>query len=97
MRVLLTGTSLIKSVTMKFSAAQKQKRYPEKLKKNDLHNAMKAKNRARMEISRSKLSDFQREQYRNRDARVHHNARATKKFQLKYLRSPYMSRLYESY
>ncbi|CAF4797217.1 unnamed protein product [Rotaria sp. Silwood1] len=67
---------------MKLTAAQKQKRYRDKLKQNGRHNAMKAKNRARMKIARSKLSDFQREQYRKRDAAAHRSARAAKKFQL---------------
>ncbi|CAF3317809.1 unnamed protein product [Rotaria sp. Silwood2] len=66
---------------MKLTAAQKQKRYRDKLKQNGLHNATKAKNRARMKIARSKLSDFQREQYRKRDAAAHRSARATKKLQ----------------
>ena len=65
--------------------AQKQKRYREKLKTNGLHSAMKAKNHARMKIARRKLSDFQREQYRKRDARAHRSARAAKRFQLKHV------------
>ena len=43
---------------MKLTAAQKQMRYREILKRKDRHNAMKAKNRERMKNMRSKLSDF---------------------------------------
>jgi glycyl-tRNA synthetase alpha subunit len=48
---------------MKLTAAQKQKRYRENLKRKGRHNVMKAKHRERMKDIRSKLSDFQREQY----------------------------------
>ena len=53
---------------MKLTAAQKQKRYRENLKKKGRHNTMKAKNRERMKNMRSKLSNFQRERYLKRDA-----------------------------
>ncbi|CAF5120222.1 unnamed protein product [Rotaria magnacalcarata] len=42
---------------------------------------MKAKNRERMQNFRSKLSDFQREQYRNHDAAARKRARAASKHQ----------------
>ncbi|CAF1125761.1 unnamed protein product [Adineta steineri] len=61
---------------MKLTAAQKQKRYREKLKRKGRHNAMKAKNRERMRNMRSQLSDFEREQYRKRDATARKAARA---------------------
>ncbi len=53
---------------MKLTTAQKQKRYRENLKRKGRHNAMKAKNLERMKNMRSKLSNSQREQYRQRDA-----------------------------
>ena len=49
------------------------------MKKKGRHNEMKAKNRERMKNVRSKLSDFQREQYRRRDAAAHKNTRAANK------------------
>jgi hypothetical protein len=52
---------------MKLTTAQKQKRYRENLKRKGRHNAMKAKNLERMKNIRSKLSNFQREHYRQRD------------------------------
>ncbi len=58
---------------MKLTGAQKQKRYRENLKRKGRHNVMKAKNRERMKNMRIKLSDFQREQYRKRDATQHRN------------------------
>ncbi|CAF1145585.1 unnamed protein product [Adineta steineri] len=61
---------------MKLTAAQKQKRYRENLKRKGGHNAMKAKNRERMRNMRSQLSDFQREQSRKRDATARKAARA---------------------
>jgi hypothetical protein len=70
---------------MTLTAAQKQKRYRENLKRKGRHNAMKAKNRERMKNMRSKLSDFQREQYRKRDAAAHKNARAANKQQSRYV------------
>jgi hypothetical protein len=53
---------------MKLTAAQKQKRYGENLKRKGRHNAMKAKNRERMKNMRSKIFNFQREQYLKRHA-----------------------------
>jgi hypothetical protein len=53
---------------MKLTAAQKQKRYRENLKRKGRHNAMKAKNREIMKNVRSKTYNFQREQYLKRDA-----------------------------
>ncbi len=52
----------------KLTAAQKQKRYRENLKRKGRHNAMKAKNREIMKNVRSKTYNFQREQYLKRDA-----------------------------
>ena len=49
------------------------------MKKKGRHNEMKAKNRERMKNVRSKLSNFQREQYRRRDAAAHKNTRAANK------------------
>ncbi|CAM4965649.1 unnamed protein product [Rotaria socialis] len=68
---------------MKLTAAQKQKRYRENLKRKGRHNTMKAKNRERTQNLRSKLSDFQREQYRNHDAAARKRARAANKHQSK--------------
>ena len=70
---------------MKLTAAQKQKRYRENMKKKGRHNEMKAKNRERMKNVRSKLSNFQREQYRRCDAAAHKNARDANKQQSKYV------------
>ncbi|CAF5193271.1 unnamed protein product, partial [Rotaria magnacalcarata] len=66
---------------MKLTAAPKQKRYRENLKRKGRHNTMKAKNRERMQNFRSKLSNFQREQYRNHDAAARKRARAASKHQ----------------
>ncbi len=46
---------------MKLTAAEKQKRYRENVKRKGRHNAIKAKNRQRMKNMCSKLPDFQRE------------------------------------
>ena len=70
---------------MKVTAAQKQKRYRENLKRKRRHNAMKAKNRERMKNVRSKLSDLQREQYRKRDAAARKSVRAANKRQSRYV------------
>jgi hypothetical protein len=70
---------------MKLTAAQKQKRYRENLKRKGRHNEMKAKNRTRMKNARQQLSDYQREQYRKRDAIAHRNSRAQNKSQSKYV------------
>jgi hypothetical protein len=70
---------------MKLTAAQKQKLYRENLKKKGRHNAMKAKNRERMKNVRSELSNFQREQYRKRDAAARKNTRAANKQQSRYV------------
>ncbi|CAF2035185.1 unnamed protein product [Rotaria magnacalcarata] len=72
-------------LSMKLTAAQKQKRYRENLKRKGRHNTMKAKNRERMQNFRSKSSDFQREQYRNHDAAACKRARAASKHQSKYV------------
>ena len=69
---------------MKLTTAQKQKHYRENMKSKGRHNEMKAKNHERMKNVRSKLSNFQREQYRRRDAAGHKNARAANKQQSKY-------------
>ncbi|CAF3414814.1 unnamed protein product, partial [Rotaria socialis] len=71
-------------LSMKLTAAQKQKRYRENLKRKGRHNTMKAKNRERTQNLRSKLSDFQREQYRNHDAAARKRTRAANKHQSKY-------------
>lgn len=70
---------------MKLTAAQKQKRYRENLKRKGRHNATKAKNRERMRNVRSQLSDFQREQYRKRDATARKAARAANDRRSKYV------------
>ncbi|CAF1298029.1 unnamed protein product [Rotaria magnacalcarata] len=70
---------------MKLTAAQKQKRYPENLKRKGRHNTMKAKNRERMKNILSKLSDFQREQYRNHNAEARKRARAVNKHQSNFI------------
>ncbi|CAF3378490.1 unnamed protein product [Rotaria socialis] len=69
---------------MKLTAAQKQKRNRENLKRKGRHNTVKAKNRERTQNLRSKLSDFQREQYRNHDAAARKRTRAANKHQSKY-------------
>ncbi|CAF4548749.1 unnamed protein product [Rotaria socialis] len=66
---------------MKLTAAQKQKRNRENLKRKGRHNTVKAKNRERTQNLRSKLSDFQREQYRNHDAAARKRTRAANKHQ----------------
>lgn len=70
---------------MKLTAAQKQKRYRENLKKNGRHESMKTKNRLRMRRFRRHLSDFQREQFRKRDAVAKRRARAVQKDVQKYV------------
>lgn len=70
---------------MKLTAAQKQKRYRQNLKKNGRHESMKAKNRLRMRRFRRELSDHQREQYRKRDAAAKKHARAAQKDAEKYV------------
>jgi hypothetical protein len=70
---------------MKLTAAQKQKRYRENLKRKGRHNAMKAKNRERMRNVRSKLSNFQREQYRKRDAASRKSVRTANEQQSRYV------------
>ncbi|CAF4549268.1 unnamed protein product [Rotaria socialis] len=68
-------------LSMKLTAAQKQKRNRENLKRKGRHNTVKAKNRERTQNLRSKLSDFQREQYRNHDAAARKRTRAANKHQ----------------
>ena len=70
---------------MALIAAEKRKSYRETLKKKALHQTMKAENRERMKVARSKLSDFQLEQYRRHDAAVQENARAAKDCQSEYV------------